>query len=125
MSNLAYAIQKASEIPYIRGYQRVYSCVVNSKGVIIGEGPNQYRKSHPKQREYSIKAGMSEERCYLHSEVYSIIQAAKRNPRRCKLIVARVGASGRALDGAPCQSCRIAIRESGFIEEICYSVEKQ
>lgn len=121
--NLSYCLKKCRTIPYEKGRQRVYSCVVDKKGVVIGEGPNKYDKSHPKQREYSIKAGLSEERCYLHSEVYSLLQAAKRNPGRCKLIVVRIGRNGRCLNAFPCQSCMIAIQESGFIESIEASVE--
>lgn len=124
MSTLDYCLRKASEIPYQRGYQRVYSCVVDRKGNVLGEGPNFYGRSHPKQKEYSLKAGLDPWRCYLHSEVYSLLQAAKRNPKHCKLIVARVGSNGRALDAKPCASCSIAIREAGFIKEISYSVEQ-
>lgn len=123
--NIEYCLSRARQIPYVRGYQRIYSAVVSDKGVILGEGANQYQKSHPKQKEYSLKAGLDPARCYLHSEVYSILQAAKKNPKRCKLIVARVGSNGRALDAEPCISCKIAIREAGFIEEVNYSVEKR
>lgn len=122
MSNLDYCLHKARQIPLIKGKQRVYSCITNKKGIIIGESANLYEKSHPLQRKYSMKAGMSEERCYLHSEVASIIKAAKRNPLNCTLYVARIGKGGNALDSVPCPSCRIAIKECGFISSVQYCV---
>lgn len=122
MSSLEYCLQEARKIPLTKGKQRVYSCITDKRGRLIAESQNLYEKSHPLQRKYSVKAGMSEERCYLHSEVASIIKAAKRNPLNCTLYVARIGKSGRALDSIPCPSCRIAIKECGFISSVQYCV---
>lgn len=119
---IEYCLQKARNLPLEKGKQRVYSCVVNKRGHIIGESANLYHKSHPLQKEYSVKAGLAEERCFLHSEVASIIKSAKKNQLNCTLFVARVGKGGKALDAVPCPSCRIAVKECGFITSVQYSV---
>lgn len=121
---LEYCISKAREIPVSHGRERVYACIVNKRGKIIGESSNLYDRSHPLQKHYSIKAGMSEERICLHAEVSSIIRAAKKNPDKgCKIYVARVGKKGRVLNAYPCLSCRLSISESGFISSIESTVE--
>lgn len=123
--NVQYVLEKARQLPFEKNRERVYSCVVTKRGKIIAEAANEYSRSHPKQKHYSLRAGMSEHRCFLHSEILCIIRAAKVNPKNCKLIVGRVGATGKPLDSYPCQSCRIAIRECGFIDSVEASVTSQ
>ncbi len=118
MSSIEYCIQKAREIPYTKGRTRVYSCVVTKRGKIVGEGENLYDKSHRLQKHYSVKAGFDPERCYLHSELRSILKAVKTNPKDCKLYVARIDSRGNRLPAYPCPSCQLAIRDAGFITSI-------
>src|ERR1700675_3194688 len=103
--NIEYCKMKALEIPFVKGQSRVFSCVVNKRGRIISQASNLYNRTHPTQREYSVNAGLSESRCYLHSEVRSILAAAKFNQKNCKLIVCRIGNGGKILDSKPCISC--------------------
>lgn len=120
---LEYVISKAREISLDHGRERVYSCIVTKRGKIVGESANLYDRSHPLQKKYSVKAGLGEERICLHSEVASIIKAAKKNPKDCKIYVARVGKGGRVLNAWPCPSCRLAISLSGFITSVEATVE--
>lgn len=119
---LDYCISKARETEKESGKQRVYACITNSYGICIAESKNLYSKSHPLQKKYSVEAGFSEERCYLHAELACIIKAAKKNPSKCTLYVARIGKSGKPLDALPCPSCRLAIKSAGFITSIQYTV---
>lgn len=123
--NIQWCAQRASQIPYIKGYERVYSCILNHKGKMIAHGANEYSRSHPTQKAYSVKAGMSESRIYLHSEVRTIVQAAKLKPKDCTLIVARVNRVGEILDSCPCLSCRMLIADVEFITSVQYGVGKR
>lgn len=120
MSHLEYALRCCREIPYIKGYQRVYAVVTDRKGRIVAESPNFYTKTHPLQKRYSLMCDRSEHRAFLHAELRTLILARGKGE---KLTVARIGASGRALDAYPCPSCRLAIKEAGHIKEICCSLE--
>lgn len=119
---LDFCRKRASEIPYIQSRERVYSCILNHKGRLIAHGANEYSRSHPTQKAYSVKAGMSEGRIFLHSECRCIIQAAKHNPKGCKLITTRVNRQGKILDSYPCISCMMQIKDSGFITSIEFGI---
>lgn len=118
---LDYCISRANEIPYKRGEQRVYSVITNAKGKVLSESPCMYRKSHPKQKEYSLKAGFDGERCMMHAELRSIVLSRGKG---CKIYIARVAADGRPLDAYPCPSCKLAIDDHKGIKEICHTVGK-
>lgn len=118
MSFIQLCTDKARSIPYTKGRARVYSLIVSKRGKILSESQNLYEKSHTLQKHYSVKAGFDPERCYLHSELASIIKAAKMNPKDCTLYVARVGSKGQKMDAWPCPSCRLAIAETAFITSV-------
>lgn len=115
---LQYCLEKARQIPYVKGQARVFTTIRNRKGKIVAESMNLYYKSHPLQSKYSVKAGFDELRCNLHSELRAIILAAKRNPKDCRISVARIGAKGNPLPALPCPSCALAIQDCGFISSI-------
>lgn len=115
---LNYTLEMARKIPYIKGNARVYSVLVDKRGTILAESENLYTHTHPAQQRYSVKAGFDPERCYLHSELRTILKAARRNPKNAKLYVARIGASGNPLPAYPCKSCLLAIRECRFVKSI-------
>lgn len=116
------AIDGARNIPYVKGQARVFSLITDRKGKIIAQSANLYEKSHPLQSSYSKRTGFNELRCNLHSELRAIILAAKKNPKDCTITVARVGATGQTLPAYPCPSCRLAIKEAGFIKAIQHTV---
>lgn len=120
--NLEWCRVKATEIPYVKGHERIYSCVVTKKGKLLSHSPNYYTKSHPLQRKYSLKNGFSEHRCYLHSELASVVSAAKFNVKQCKIYVVRVNRCGIILDSQPCKSCMSFIKDSGFISSIEFGI---
>lgn len=103
------AIEKAKMLPVIRGRQRVYTIITDKAGRVISEAANSYDKTHPKQKRYSLLAGCSEHKIYLHSELRALI-AAKGNEHH--MYIARVGADGKQLPAFPCAACKIAISES-------------
>lgn len=113
-----YCLEKARMIPYKRGRQRIYSVITDSKNRIISESECMYFKSHPKQKEYSLRAGFNAERCMMHSELRACVLSKGKG---VKITIARVAADGRPLDAVPCPSCRMCINDHGGIKEISYS----
>lgn len=106
---LDYAISKARELPVERGQQRVYAVIVDRKGRITAEAANSYVKTHPQQKSYSLLAGRSEHKAFLHAEMRALILARGDG---CKMFVARVGYKGDVLPGVPCEVCQLAIKDS-------------
>lgn len=123
--NIEWVRQQAEKILYVKGNERVFSCVVNKKGKLLSAYSNSFVKTHPLQRKYSVKNGVSEARCYLHSEVRSIVSAAKFNQKNCKIIVARINRCGKLLDSWPCPSCMSLIKDVGFISVIECGIEER
>lgn len=101
-----------------KNYQRIYAVCLDHKGRVLSESPNLYHKSHPYQYECACEVDR-EEAIYLHAEISAIIRN-KHNRRIHKIVVARIGNSGRTLLAKPCGICSIAISEYG-IEEIEYT----
>ncbi|WWV93562.1 hypothetical protein KEN49_CDS0108 [Pseudomonas phage vB_Pae3705-KEN49] len=118
---LDYALEKCREIPYVKHRQRVYSVITDKRGRIISESQNMYGKTHPVQKRYSLKAGLSDLRCEMHSELRSIILSKGKGYR---IYVARVGADGRPLDAYPCPTCQMAINDHGKLKEVIVSIGK-
>lgn len=123
--NIEWVRQQAEKIPYVKGKDRVFSCVVNKKGKLLSAYPNSFVKTHPLQRKYSVKNGFSAARCYGHSELLSIVSAAKFNQKNCKIIVVRISRTGRILDSWPCPSCMSLIKDVGFISIIECGIEER
>lgn len=118
-----YAIKRARDMPITKSpsgktHQRIYALCLDSKGRILSESPNQYTKSHPYQYECSCIVG-NEEAIYLHAEISAIIKCGTRKKIH-KLVVARVGNTGKPLLAKPCPICEIAISNSS-IERIEYT----
>ena len=80
------------------------------KGKLVSIGINDYIKTHPKQKEFAIKAGMKN-RQYLHAEIAAIIKARSNID---SLFVYRLDNKGRFQNATPCPVCRLAIQLSGI-----------
>lgn len=119
MSSIEYCIQKAREIPYIKGRARVYSCVVTKRGKILAESANSYTKSSPKMMRAGKKVGL-DEKIYWHSECKALY-SVKNVDKIYKLIVVRVDAKGNPAPSHPCIICSTLAREMG-VKSIEYSL---
>lgn len=117
-SPIDYAISKAREIPVSKSssgktQQRIYALCLDDKGRVLSESSNQYNKSHPYQFECSCEAG-NEEAIFLHAEISAIVKCKNRD-KISKLVVARVGNSGKPLLAKPCPICEIAISNTKIL----------
>lgn len=114
---IEYCINAANLQPHKRGIHRVYACVVDKQGRIVGESRNSYVKTHPLQKSFAERVGLPAKE-YLHAEVGAIIRAKGRG---VSIYVARVDSNGYPVNAKPCPVCELAIRESGHIENIYYT----
>lgn len=118
MSSLDYCIQRASEIPFVRHQKRLWCVILDKRGRIIAEAPNNYIKTSAAQYRAAKRVGL-ENKCYLHSEAHALI---KSKGKGCTLIVARVLSDGTPANAKPCPVCEEMIRIHGNIREVRYTV---
>ncbi len=119
MSSIEYCIQKARELPYVRGQQRHYSVLLDTKGRVVSESANSYVKTSPKSFKAASKAGRPEA-CYLHAEQRVLYMDKRR--RGVKLIVVRVAADGSSCYSEPCEICKIVLKDFPNIKSVEYSL---
>jgi deoxycytidylate deaminase len=89
-----------------------------SKGRVICTRSNDYLKSHPLQKHYSLKAGLHQERCWLHAEMSALI--ASRGTQVHSILIQRFDVQGKMKLAKPCPSCFLAIKEFN-VQEIRYT----
>lgn len=82
------------------------------KGRVLSHGENQYNKTHPLQKLFSIKAGESDKKHCLHAELSSILRAGDKQID--SLFVQRFAADGTYALAKPCKSCQAAIKAFGI-----------
>lgn len=90
---------------------QITATAFDKRGRPISTGISQYTRSHPLQKYFSVKAGLSDERIYLHAEVAAIIQAGKRNID--SVFVQRFHNNGDMANAHPCPSCCEALKAFG------------
>jgi deoxycytidylate deaminase len=84
----------------------------DKKGKVIAHGTNNYNKSHPLQKHFSLLAGESEKKCVLHAELSAILQS--RGKVIESIFVQRFAADGTYALAKPCPSCQQAIKAFGI-----------
>lgn len=99
----------------------ITSFAYNKKGILLSSSVNDYNASHPKQKEFSIKAGLHSERVYLHSELSTLIKARRNQVHT--LVVQRFKSDGSLALAKPCASCWLAIKEFD-VKYVMYSTEE-
>lgn len=120
--SISLALQIAKAIPYEKGKKRVAAVITGKRGNVVSIGINDYTKSHPEQKRLSLKAGLDEQRCYIHAELSAILRLPKSKEKQWyKLSVARIDSKGHAQLAMPCPSCMLAIKEAGYIKAVEWS----
>lgn len=82
------------------------------KGKILSHGENQYNKSHPLAKHFSVKAGESELKHCIHAELSAILRAGDKQID--SLFVQRFASDGTYALAMPCKSCQAAIKAYGI-----------
>ena len=120
-SMLQYCVKKAREGDS-GGKIRVYSVAVDKRGNYLGEAMNTYIQTHPKQKAWSLRCGQYGKE-YLHSEMHTILKAAKTGKQIAELYIARVDKQGNVKDAKPCVICQ-AMLTSEFPDVVVHYTEE-
>lgn len=117
--NIQYCLDKAREVPYIKGQSRHFACLVDKKGRIVSQSSNSYTLTHTKQWRYAVKAGRPEA-TFLHAELACLLKDRQR--KGVKLFVARVDSRGNACYSAPCEICALSLKDFSNVKSVEYSI---
>lgn len=99
----------------------ITASAINKRGRVISQATNSYQKSNPKQKQFSILAGMSDKRIYLHSEIASLLRA--RGAYVHTLKIERYDSQGNPKLAWPCPSCQLFIKEYG-VKRVVFTTEE-
>ena len=120
-SMLEYCVKKAREGDS-GGRCRVYSVATDKRGNYLGEAMNDYLKTSTTQKRWSLRCGQHGKE-YLHSEVLTMLRAAKSGRKVTDLYIARVDKQGKIKDGKPCVICQ-AMLNSEFPDVVVHYTEE-
>lgn len=118
-SKLAKLIEDLRQMPPIEqvgNYKRyrVIARALDKKGRVLATRTNSYTRTHPKQKNFAVKAGRNDA-IWLHAEI-SCLLAARADVHT--LLIARVSKDGIPVSAKPCEICSLAIQEYGVVEVI-------
>ena len=88
--------------------------IYDKRNRVLSRGMNSMVKTHPKQKELSTRAGQPYKE-FLHAEVCAILRCKDISKAR-KIVVTRIGRSGKLLLSKPCEICMSFIKEVGIKE---------
>lgn len=92
--------------------QNLIAMVYDKRGKLLAMGQNSYTRTHTLQAKYAEKSG-NPEKIYIHAEIDALIKAQRRGKMH-KMVIMRMGRSGRYLNAKPCESCQLAIEDFGI-----------
>ena len=92
----------------------ISATILDKRGRVLSAAINSYTKSHPYQKQLAQQAGGEYvEKIYLHAEILAIIRC-KDLSKAHKIVVTRVGKSGKMLLAKPCPICEAGIKAAGI-----------
>ena len=102
----------------------IKSTAFDKKGAILAVAFNDYTKSSPYQKSLSLRAGLSEMRTSVHSEVLCLVRAKRLHPNKRvhTLLIERYDSEGKPRLAKPCASCELAISDSK-VQIVLYTSE--
>lgn len=110
--NRAKVISAREHLPEYK--QKVVSFVLDSKGRTLTEGWNSYTKSHPAQKAAALKFD-DEFKCFIHSEVASLVKLKRSQlGRQDSIVIMRLGSTQNLLPSKPCRICESVIKQYGI-----------
>jgi len=98
----------------------ITATALSKQGKVLGTATNQYHKSHPLAKLYSIKAGLSDQRVYIHAELGAILRAG--DSKVHTMLVQRFHNNGALANAKPCKSCQLMLKDFG-VKKIVYTDE--
>lgn len=92
--------------------QNIVALAYDKHGHLISVGRNSYKKTHPIQYKYATSANRGQ--IFLHAEIDALIKA---HFHVHKMVINRIGRTGRLLASQPCSMCLAALMDAG-VEEL-------
>jgi len=89
--------------PSKKRYQLFATCF-DKKNNVIGQGVNDYKRSHPLMKKFAIEAGESEEKVFMHAELAAVLSAGRKKIH--KILVQRFDSNGDPVLAKPCPTCQ-------------------
>lgn len=99
----------------------IIATAMDKRGILISRASNSYKKSNPKQKHFSILAGMSDQRIYLHSEIACLIKARGADVHTLK--IERYDLYGNPKLAWACPSCQLFIKKYG-VKRVLFTTEE-
>ena len=91
-------------------YNLVATCF-DKKGRVLGTGVNEYNRSHPLQKYYSIQAGESEQKIFKHAELSAVLSSGNKDVH--SILVQRFNTDGSMANAMPCPTCKVMLKSFG------------
>ena len=89
----------------------IVATAFDRKGRVIGSGVNCYRKTHPLAKYFSVKAGLSDQRVFIHAELAAVLSSGKKQIH--SILVQRFNKNGDMALAKPCPGCMKMIEAFG------------
>lgn len=83
----------------------------DKKGRVLSTEQNNYRRSHPLAKHFSVLVGESEHKDKLHAELAAVLSAGKRNIN--SIFVQRFNKDGTMANAKPCPACQLMLKSFG------------
>jgi len=103
-----------------RRYEITATCF-DKRGRVLATAVNDYNKSHPLMKHFSLLAGESEHKHAIHAELGAVL--ASRGKEIDSILVQRYDVQGRTKLAKPCPACQSMLKAFG-IKYIRYTTEK-
>lgn len=97
----------------------IIATAMDKKGRVLSSCKNDYTKSHPLFKSYSVRSGMSEQRIYSHAEFLACIKASAEIHT---VLVQRFHTDGSLANAEPCNTCKLVLKEFG-VKRVQYTHE--
>lgn len=116
LEKLIEELRRMPPIEQVGNYKRyrVIARALDKKGRVLATRTNSYTQTHPKQKNFAVKAGRNDA-IWLHAEI-SCLLAARADVHT--LLIARISKDGIPVPAKPCEICTLAIMEYGVKEII-------
>lgn len=90
---------------------KVFATAFDKKNNVIGQGVNEYKRSHPLMKKFAMEAGEPCEKIYIHAELAAVLSAGKKNIH--KVLVQRFDSNGNPALAKPCKTCQCMLKTFG------------
>jgi deoxycytidylate deaminase len=99
----------------------IIATAFDKKGKVLGTGVNDYNRSHPLAKFFSVQAGESEQKDKLHAELAVVLASGRKDIH--SVFVQRFHNNGEQANAKPCKSCQHMLKAFG-VKIVKYTSEE-